>query len=657
MGSTSDNLEDSHMDKTVQTDDQKEELPKDEKEKTNETEKLEGGGENGEGKIEYEKKTDEESMNAEEKKEDLNKLDVGMKNDEGKEGDVKEINEVKNDGARKEDVKKINEIDNSDAEKEVEEVKDGEAKKKDEENEGKAVEEKHTSEGVKERVVKIDQNPTFVEENGELNKNEKADAEDVSSCNVNVSSLSFKEESNLFSDLKQNEKKALVELRSKVEEAINGNQLFKVKESDVQERNEEKSSENSGEKEMEKPKENEGKEDVGDEGSEANSSMEENKDGMQEGPEKERVVAEAEEKKVQDQAMDGKGDYIDKDIKLWGVPLLPSKGGKATDVVLLKFLRAREFKVIDAFEMLRNTLQWRKENNIDSILDEDLGNEFRSTAYINGSDRQGHPVCYNVFGVLGGDEMFSKTLGTEENRDKFVRWRVQLMEEGIKKLDFNGVSCLLQIIDLKNTPGPSKKEVRLIMKQVISLLQDNYPEFVVKNIFINVPFWYYAFAAFFLPFLTQRTKSKFVYARPAKVIETLLKYIDAEEIPVCYGGLKRDNDSDFSAEDHAEEVLVKASSTETIEIPAPEAGSVLIWDLVVLGWEVNYKEEFVPDDDKSYTIIVQKERRMGIQEGPIRNSFKNNEPGKIVLVIGNAPFKNKKRAFYRYKIKNVSSAS
>ena len=54
------------------------------------------------------------------------------------------------------------------------------------------------------------------------------------------------------------------------------------------------------------------------------------------------------------------------------------------------------------------------------------------------------------------------------------------------------------------------------------------------------------------------------------------RYIDPEEIPVCYGGLKRDNDSDFSAEDHAEEVLVKASSTKTIEIPAPEVNEVYI---------------------------------------------------------------------------------
>ncbi|KAG1360768.1 hypothetical protein COCNU_09G002310 [Cocos nucifera] len=41
---------------------------------------------------------------------------------------------------------------------------------------------------------------------------------------------------------------------------------------------------------------------------------------------------------------------------------------------------------------------------------------------------------------------------------------------------------MLQITDLKDSPGPSKKELRIAMKQVVQLLQDNYPEFVARNI-------------------------------------------------------------------------------------------------------------------------------------------------------------------------------
>ena len=409
-------------------------------------------------------------------------------------------------------------------------------------------------------------------------------------------SSSYKEESNYLSDLKEFERKALSELKSKLEEAILGNTLFEPKK----------------------------------------EALLENEEKKNEGEEKE----EEEEKKV---------DVEENDVSLWGVPLLPSKGAEGVDVVLLKFLRAREFKVNDAFEMLKKTLKWRKESKIDSVVDEDFGSDLASAAYMNGVDHEGHPVCYNIFGAFESEESYQKTFGTEEKRSEFLRWRCQLMEKGIQRLNLKpgGVSSLLQINDLKNSPGPSK--LRVATKQTLAMLQDNYPEMVAKNIFINVPFWYYALNALLSPFLTQRTKSKFVVARPNKVTETLTKYIPIEEIPLHYGGFKRENDSEFSSQDGAvSELILKAGSTATIEVPALEVGNSLCWDLTVLGWEVSYKEEFVPTDEGSYTVIVQKGKKMGSQEWPLRNTFMNSEPGKVVLTIENTSNK-KKRVLYRYK--------
>lgn len=62
-------------------------------------------------------------------------------------------------------------------------------------------------------------------------------------------------------------------------------------------------------------------------------------------------------------------------------------------------------------------------------------------------------------------------------------------------------------------------------------------------------------------------------ARPAKVKETLLKYIPADELPVQYGGFKTDDDTEFSNET-VSEVVVKPGSSETIEIPAPEVNNL-----------------------------------------------------------------------------------
>lgn len=450
---------------------------------------------------------------------------------------------------------------------------------------------------VAEATAESQKEEKVVEENVE--QEQQKESVDEAKPKMVEKSSSYKEESNFLSDLKEFEKKALSELKSKLEEAILGNTLFE-------------------------------KEEIKKEGEEKN-----------EGEEKE------EEKKV---------EVEENDVSLWGVSLLPSKGAEGVDVVLLKFLRAREFKVNDAFEMLKKTLKWRKESKIDSLVDEDFGSDLASAAYMNGVDHEGHPVCYNIFGAFESEELYQKIFGTEEKRSEFLRWRCMLMEKGIQKLNLKpgGVTSLLQINDLKNSPSPSKKELRVATKQTVAMLQDNYPEMVAKNIFINVPFWYYALNALLSPFLTQRTKSKFVVARPNKVTETLIKYIPIEEIPIQYGGFKRENDSEFSSQDvAASELILKAGSTATIEIPALEVGNTVCWDLTVLGWEVSYKEEFVPTDERSYTIIVQKGKKMGSQEGPIRNTFRNNEPGKVVLTVENTSNK-KKRVLYRYKTNKSS---
>ncbi|KAF8105795.1 hypothetical protein N665_0155s0016 [Sinapis alba] len=509
---------------------------------------------------------------------------------------------------------------------------------------------------------------------------------------------SFKEESDFFSDLTESEKKALSDLKTKLEEAITENTLFKKKKESPVKVEKKKEPEEKAEDEKkseavvsqeeakaetsepavvaeEIPKE-EAKTDADvthaakDETIEAvveketpkeelkteDVAVEEVKAENVEEEEKKTEAVVTEEAKAETVEQEEEDETVDNDIELWGVPLLPSKGAEGTDVILLKFLRARDFKVNEAFEMLKKTLKWRKEQKIDSILGEDFGEDLASAAYMNGLDLESRPVCYNIYSVFGNEELYQRTFGSEQSRENLLKWRFQLMEKGIQKLNLKpgGVTSLLQIHDLKNCPGLLKKELWVAIKNAIVALQDNYPELVSRNVFINVPFWFYAGSTLLSPFLTQRTKSKFVVTRPANGTETLLKYIPAEEIPVQYGGFKRDDDTEFSNE-AVSEVVVKPGSSETIEIPAPETEGTLVWDIAVLGWEVNYKEEFVPTNEGAYTIIVQKGKKIGSNEGPLRNSFKNSESGKIVLTVDNVSSKKKKRVLYRYRTKTESS--
>lgn len=171
----------------------------------------------------------------------------------------------------------------------------------------------------------------------------------------------------------------------------------------------------------------------------------------------------------------------DSECSMWGVPLLSSE--EKADVILLKFLRARDFRVPDALNMLEKCLSWRKEFGADNICDEDLGfKELEGVvAYMHGYDREGHPVCYNAYGVFRDKEMYERIFGDEEKLRKFLQWRVQILERGIKLLHFKpgGVNSIIQVTDLKDMP---KRELRVASNQILSLFQDNYPEMVARKV-------------------------------------------------------------------------------------------------------------------------------------------------------------------------------
>ncbi|KAL3687285.1 hypothetical protein R1sor_013594 [Riccia sorocarpa] len=346
----------------------------------------------------------------------------------------------------------------------------------------------------------------------------------------------------------------------------------------------------------------------------------------------------------------------DEDLSLWGVPLLHTKGDKRTDVILLKFLRARDFNVNQAFKQLKKAIIWRKNFKTDTILEEDFGADLDGVSFMHGVDREGHPVCYNIFETLQQDkELYQKTLGDPAKLAAFIRWRIQVLEKGIKLLNFTpeGPSAMVQIVDIGFFP----KDIKNAVSQAADLLQDNYPELVVRKIFVKAPWYFNAMYSILSPFLTQRTKSKLTSAPAGKTTEHLLKFIAADNIPVQYGGLSRINDPDFTGVSApVTEVPLKTGAKHTVEIPL-EAGASVVWDLTVVGYEANYEAEFVPSTEAPYhSLTIEKSKKLAATDLPVRNTFKAPEPGKVVLTIDNSS-KKKKILAYRYLVKSEEAVA
>ena len=75
-----------------------------------------------------------------------------------------------------------------------------------------------------------------------------------------------------------------------------------------------------------------------------------------------------------------------------------------------------------------------------------------------------------------------------------------------------------------------------------------------------------------------------------------------------------------------------------------------------MGWDVTTGAEFVPSSEESYTVIIQKSKKIvANDEAVVKNSFKIGEPGKVVLTVENATSK-KKLLLYRYKAKDFTES-
>ncbi|KAL8093106.1 patellin-6-like [Apium graveolens] len=336
-------------------------------------------------------------------------------------------------------------------------------------------------------------------------------------------------------------------------------------------------------------------------------------------------------------------------VSMWGIQLLSNE--ERADVIILKFLRARDFRVQESFQMLVKCLEWRKEFEADGIVEEDLNfKELEGiVAYMSGYDRDGHPVCYNAYGIFRDKDMYERIFGDDDKLQKFLRWRVQVLERGIKLLHFKpgGINSIIQVTDLKDMP---KRELRVASNHILSLFQDNYPEMVARKIFINVPWYFSVLYSVFSPFLTQRTKSKFVISKEGNVAETLYKYIRPENVPIQYGGLSRPSDLENGPSKPASEFAVKGGEKVNIQIEGIEAGATITWDIVVGGWELEYSAEFVPNAEKGYTIAVEKPRKIATAEEAVHNSYTSKEAGKLVLSVDNTGSRKRKVAAYRYVV-------
>jgi hypothetical protein len=138
--------------------------------------------------------------------------------------------------------------------------------------------------------------------------------------------------------------------------------------------------------------------------------------------------------------------------------------------------------------MLTESIKWRIQFKADELISKTFPDSiFGKVGFIHKRDKENRPVTYNRYGGLDNKEIFGEL-------KRFIEWRVQLMEKGIKLLDFVNTDQMIQVHDYYSVSYSSYDDtVKKASREVSQILQDNYPEFLVKMLYNFIFFLHFFF--------------------------------------------------------------------------------------------------------------------------------------------------------------------
>lgn len=210
---------------------------------------------------------------------------------------------------------------------------------------------------------------------------------------------------------------------------------------------------------------------------------------------------------------------------------------------LRRFLRARKHDILKAKTMILKTIEWRRENNVDTILDDfEFGEKEQfHKHYPEGffcTDRQGRPVYVQKPGDINCSELWKFT-----TLERSIKYHITQQERYVRTIAPSaalrcgrGAFQSTVLIDMDGVGVATLTgEVRTIMGKVMSIDQDHYPELMHKALIINAPTSFRIIWSLVKHLLDARTQEK-IEVLPTDYKPVLLEHIAPENLMECYGG-------------------------------------------------------------------------------------------------------------------------
>ncbi|XP_037279886.2 SEC14-like protein 2 [Rhipicephalus microplus] len=363
------------------------------------------------------------------------------------------------------------------------------------------------------------------------------------------------------------------------------------------------------------------------------------------------------------------------------------------DRYLLRWLRARDFNLNKAEQMLRAHVEWRKQFGTDDVMTWPESPEVLRKYYpggFTGYDREGRPVAIIPFGSCDLKGLLN-SVSIDDVMRHVVR-QFEDVEEDIKrqckKLD-KPIETITYIFDFDGF-ALSTLASRSVIDYLATLMctfEDNYPERLHRAYVVNAPRYFPLFWKIIRPFLSDLTARKLaLYGKDEQAWKkALLEEIDADQLPRHWGGTQTDPDGNprcpsvvidggevptryyRSTNGHSpseeEQCLdqipaevaranTAVSRQATVEVPVrvSEAGMLLAWEIVCddLLFGILYRGDgTLSAEHDSAEVVLKPSRIKAGSKLPEAGSLTCSKPGLYVLNFDNtfSTFTSKKLSY------------
>ncbi|CAM8950904.1 unnamed protein product [Rhodiola kirilowii] len=194
------------------------------------------------------------------------------------------------------------------------------------------------------------------------------------------------------------------------------------------------------------------------------------------------------------------------------------------NLMLRRFLRARELDIEKASTMFLKYLNWRRTIAPNGFISESeiAKNLEHNKLFMQGHDKQGRPITF----VYAARHF-------PTNVEEFKRYVTYSLDKIISRMP-SGQEKFISLADIGGW-GYSNSDIRGYLA-ALSILQDCYPERLAKMYIINAPYIFMTVWKVIYPFIDNKTKKKIVFVEKKKELSTLLEDIDESQLPEVVGG-------------------------------------------------------------------------------------------------------------------------